>query len=347
MQGIEQRPAVVLPVGTSDLTCHPLEDFEATHEWVELGQLPVKSNADGFWHCMRQWTHERHWNRTIWKITMEQQAFSETQRTRKSKSDCGGAAAHAEDGSNGTSVPSMPEIFVGPPPEGHRWSSCRVLHRKTPAPVGGGIDGSRPSHTAVEWTTQYVSDEDDRHTAVFGLAIPESARIGGNLRALTYWPFQYPKVRALSLSFEPNDEKDSEDAKAGRNGLLRYRVIPLSDKLCSFGRDFEATRVHASKSALRVLNACRKRAERYDPAIGDSSYVKRIVHDTVVDEELYRMRYDQLKVKYGTFWAANWPEVTDPVKVGIVWKFSCVRLPEFIVRYLTFALLCRSTAVCL
>jgi hypothetical protein len=188
--------------------------------------------------------------------------------------------------------------------------------------VGGNIDGSRPSHTAVEWTTQYVSNEDDRHTAVFGLDTPESARAGDNLRALTYWPFRYHKVRALSLTFEPNYEKDSEDAKASRSGLLRYRVIPLSNKLCSFGRDFEATKVHASKSALRVLNDWRKRAECYDPAIGDSSYVKRVVHDMVVDEELYRMRYDELKVKYGTFWVANWPEVTDPVKAGMVRKFS-------------------------
>jgi hypothetical protein len=68
MQGIEQRPTVVLPVGTSDLTRHPLEDFEATHEWVELGQIPVKSDADGFWHCMRQWKHERHWIERFGKL---------------------------------------------------------------------------------------------------------------------------------------------------------------------------------------------------------------------------------------------------------------------------------------
>jgi hypothetical protein len=314
MQDGQESTGLTLPVGASDLTCHPLDDFDAIDNWVELAQLSVKSNADGFWHCMRQWTHERHWNRTIWKISLRQQLFSELPPVGRLDAS---TAEEPVSEDKYPQLPFLPDVFVGPPSAQYRWTGLRELHRKTPAPIGGGSEGLCPSHTAFEWTTQYVSQKDGRHTAIFGLVIPEAARADSNLRALTYWPFQYAKVRALSLTFEPNEQNNADEIQGGESGVLRYRVLPLSAELCTSGRDFEATRLHASKSALRVLNECRKRAERYDPILGNSVYVKRVVHDSLVAEDQYRAHYDRLKAKYGTFWASNWPEVTDPVKVGL------------------------------
>jgi SAM-dependent methyltransferase len=72
--------------------------------------------------------------------------------------------------------------------------------------------------------------------------------------------------------------------------------------------------VHAEKSAVRLLHECRKRAERYDASLGNTSYVKRVVHDVHVPEAMYRDNVARLKEKYGVYWAANWPEVTDSVK---------------------------------
>jgi Predicted AdoMet-dependent methyltransferase len=126
-------------------------------------------------------------------------------------------------------------------------------------------------------------------------------------------PFQYAKVKASKLTFERVAEGDSAQPD-GVSGVIRYSVLPLSSNVCHGNRDFEATRVHAEKSAVRLLHECRKRAERYDAKLGNSTYVKRVVHDVFVPEEMYRDNVARLKAKYGVYWAANWPEVTDSVK---------------------------------
>lgn len=305
-----------LPSGTSSLTAYPWDNFEAISGWTELAHVEVAADADGFWHCIEQWTHERHWNRSIWKIELISQAM----------------VSHASMplDHDHTICPSIPldstlkssslENFLRPPPAKMRWIGLRELYRKSAAPVGGGEDGNGPSHTVYEWTTQYAWENQRKHVAVFGLCIPETARRDGNSRAMTYWPFQYPKVRAFSISFEPDESKiaNSETGSHEKSsGVLRYCVLPLSQDICP-NISFEDTRAHASKSAVRLLSQCRKRAEKYDPSHGTSLYVKRVNHDKFVAEEHYRKHYDRLKENYGLYWAANWPECTDPVKVRYI-----------------------------
>lgn len=303
-----------LPSGTSDLTARPWDGFETMPGWVELAQVSVIADPAGFWHCMQQWTHERHWNRTIWKMKVVSTGLmSDSVTGSELKIDSVGLSTN----SDCDSVNESTEEFAGPPPAGYRWIGIRDLYRKSPAPVGGGHDGKSPSYVVSEWTAQYVEKSTQKHVAVFGLCIPDNARSSDNPRALTYWPFQYPKVRALAVSYEaqtPDCEMKASDSTIGRPGILRYRVLPLPQNLCS-GRSFEATRVHAANSALRLLTQCRKRAERFDSSSGTSTYRKRVEHDSFVEEERYRYHYDRLKERYGLYWAANWPESTDPVKV--------------------------------
>jgi Predicted AdoMet-dependent methyltransferase len=289
---------VALPDGTSDLTATPWDDLGGSENWVDLADLRVATCAGAFWHCIDAWTYDLHFNKTIWRIDQLAEAYL------------------AEDGSKLTATALGPQTTVSkrprnnaPPDPGRRWIALRELMRKTPAPVGGGADGRDLSYSALEWTAQYVSSATGRHTAVFALVVPEVALADGNARALTMWPFQYPKTRAVTVSYEPNG---GDSGEAG--GTLRYSVLPLDVGEAAAGRDYEAMKVWAAKSARNFLNAARKRCDRWDPVAGVSTYEKRVVHDRFVDEALYRSHLHRMKQKYGLHWAKNWPEVTDPVK---------------------------------
>lgn len=331
-----ERPC--LPCGTSDLTASPYDDLDACEDWVELAEVSVKSGPEGFWHCVEQWTYDIHWNRTIWKMDV---VHAETVPSGISSDDAGDpreegatlAKARHIDSAEPTEKHDIGRP-CGVPNRGSRRVVLRKLYRKTPSPIGGGANATEPSHEADEWTLQYVSNRTGRHVCIFGFAVPDKVCQNGNPKGLRYWPFQYPKVRALAVTYEPGSPSvadntdnagDTGDAGDAGNaddprglGTLRYHVIPLSADVCSTGRDFESTRVHASKSAMRLLKECRKRAERYDPIEMSTTYTKRVVHDVHVDEAQYRLHYDRLKKDYGTHWAANWPEVTDPTKVSIL-----------------------------
>jgi hypothetical protein len=269
-------PLTSLPDGTSDLTAAPWDDFDAL-PFVDLAELPVSTGGGAFWDCVSAWTYDRHFNKCIWRVDLLADAFVASDGSALSGAgwDTGGRAAPR---------PALARTRgCLPPPDATRWIALRELQRKTPAPVGGGADRRGPSLSAHEWTAQYVSPASGRHTAVFGLVVPTTALENGNPRALTMWPFQYPKVRALAVSFEPTARKEgavAADASAG--GVLRYSVLPLETGPPAAGRDFEAVKVWAGRTALKFLNVVRKRCERFDPVAGRSTYVKRVVHDRCV-----------------------------------------------------------------
>lgn len=290
---------VGLPPGSSGLTAAPNDDFDDESAWVELYSVETTADAAGFWYVMSLYTRSQHWNRTIFEMTVVDEE----------------------------TVPGdSPHTGRGPPPASARYSALRRLCRKAPAPVGGGIDGSAPTHEAQEWTTQYVRTSDEaghehqKHIAVFGLVVPESVRDDRR-----YFPYQYPRVRCyryiyeeLSESAEGNltvgsaDESEAGKASKRRRGILKYSVIPLGDG-ANATRDYATVRKFAVKSAEVMVTHLRKRAERYDTDLGESTYVKRVVHDRLVSERAYRRHYDRMKLRY-SFWVEQWTECTDPVK---------------------------------
>lgn len=290
---------IQLPPGSSDLTAKPTDDFDGEKGWIELGSQPTKATAAGFWYVIRSFTRERHWNKTIFDVALTAEELVEYSEYLE-------GASHDPD-------ERCKEGSYGPyaPKPGFRLNAMRTLSRKTPAPIGGGPDGSELTYKAEEWTAQYtrtilVNGRDTKHlhTAVFGLAVPENVCGPENPLGKRYWPFQYPKVRCYRFSYEKTDD--------GEGGLLRYAVIPLGeDATCS--RTFETMKKHSVNSAKKMLSVVRKRAETYDPNTGDSTYIKRVKHDNLLTEVEYRSRYDIMKLKY-SFWVEQWTECTDPVK---------------------------------
>lgn len=298
---MKQVGGLKLPQGSSGLTARPTDDFGSDERWIELGVQPTKATAAAFWYVMHSFTRDQHWNRTIFDVTVtaeEQVALPGSIQAKASKAS--GVNSRLDD--------------HGPyaPKPGCRLNALRVLSRKTPAPVGGGEDGTGLTYKAEEWTAQFVTEFDETgggytqlHVAVFGLVIPECVSTTENRRALRYWPFQYPKVSCYRFTYE-----GAADGETG--GVLRYGVIPLGEDPES-PRTFETLKKHSAKSAEKMLSVLRKRAEWYDPVLGGSGYVKRVEHDNLLSELEYRNRYDVMKVKY-SYWVEKWTECTDPVK---------------------------------
>lgn len=227
---------------------------------------------------MLAWTRTRHWNRTIWRIEVEEE--------------------FAQKNDNGSS--------------GAKYMAMRRLWRKTPAPVGGGEDGRGECMNAREWTVHWIKD--GVHYAVFGLVIPKGAMVDGNERAMRYWPFQYPKVRCYRVSWEG---VRGEGGRV-EGGLLKYGVVALEGEGVGEGDGFGGdergvVRVHAEKAAGKILKGVRKWAERYDPKEGKTTYKKRVLHDCLVGEVGYRKWYGRLKTKYG-YWVQKWPDASNEVK---------------------------------
>lgn len=276
--------SLALPEGASRLTARPTDLLDEQSGWIELGSQTTTATAEAFWHVIRVFTREQHWNRTIYSVTV-------TAEEKVSASE---------------GVQSDRTYVRYAPKPGERLHVLRTLSRKTPAPIGGGEDGKGLTYSAEEWASQFVTEGvggTALHVAAFGLVIPGVVRGPDNPRALRYWPFQYPKVRCYRFTYEEHEQGQ---------GLLRYAVIPLGEDAHS-PREFETLKRHSAKSAQKMLTVLRKRAEWYDPARGGSAYVKRVVHDNLLTEAEYRAKYDMMKVKYN-FWVDRWTECTDPVK---------------------------------
>lgn len=286
MAGSRRAARLELPAGSSDLTADPNEDLWAL-PWVQLCvERTACPGPAGFWHTMAAWTRTHHWNRTIWKVEVLDEF----------------AAGGEEVVWDGRKDGHRGQLKRGGGAESGRYMALRRLSRKTPAPVGGGADGKGESMDALEWTVHCVRE--GVHTAVFGLVVPEGAREEGNMRAMRYWPFQYPKVKCYRVTYE----KDS----SGTGGFLKYSVVPLAEDVDD-SRDYEATKAHAEKAASKILKSVRKWSERYDPKAGKTSYQKRVVHDRLVSERDYRRWYNLLKTKYRN-WVQKWPESSNEVK---------------------------------
>lgn len=276
-----------LPPGSSDLTAHPTDPLDRHEGWVNLGCMPTTVTPAAFWYVIRSFTRDQHWNRTIFDITLTAEEFV----------PLNGEHAISDDAENS-------EQNRWAPKRGWRYNAIRTLSRKTPAPIGGGDDGSQLTYKAKEWTAQFVSVDEgvEKHHAVFGLVVPQCVRTPGNERALRYWPFQYPKVRCYRFTYEKGTE----------GPMLTYSVVPLGDDARN-PRDFETLKRHSAKTAEKLLSVLRKRADSYDPQLGGSKYIKRVAHDNLLTELEYRQRYDVMKIKYN-FWVERWTECTDPVK---------------------------------
>ena len=263
-----------LPPGSSDITTNPNCDFSSL-SWTELGSESTKFNeASGFWHTMVCWTRERHWNRTIWRIEVENEFAT-------------------EDGSGQA-----------------KYMCLRRIWRKTASPIGGGVDGKEECFDGWEWTVHWI--ENGVHNAVFGLVFPENAvEEGRSVKGSRYWPFQYPKVRCYRVSWEKTEEggllkyavvdlkKEHKD-----NGMINGVLVKSKEEM---EEEQRIVRMHAEKFAARILKGVRKWSERYDPKEGKSLYKKRVVHDCLVEEGRYRKWYGKLKAKYG-YWTQKWTE---------------------------------------
>ncbi len=300
--GVTNVSQVSIPPCSSNLTAMPDDDFEAEPNWLELHTEETSGDEKGFWHVMDSYTRTLHWNRQIFDISIESEALTPTYSP-----DSG-------------SESSQPPLFSSIPPPGMRYTAVREIVRKTPSPIGGGLSGTDPSYVAHEWTTQYIARKTEvrpeRHTAVFGLIIPEAAAGKDNPRAMTYWPFHYPKARCYKYTWEALPDAENDEGTSGKY-LLRFAIVPLGDEKTSetASRRFDVIRKHAKKAAAKQLIQVRKRAERFDTVRGVSTYVKRVIHDVLVPERLYRSHYNRLKVRYA-YWVGIWAEseVTDPVK---------------------------------
>lgn len=281
-----------LPHGSSDLTASPTQDFSDENEWIQLASMQTTCGPDAFWFAINIFTRKHHWNKTIFQIDILDEESFPISTTHLHQQTSHGAFA---------------------PKPGQRYNALRKLYRKTPAPIGGD-DGKSPTYSAREWTSQYV--DETRHTAVFGLVIPSNVQTEQNKRALRYWPFQYPKVKCYRFTYEAIADAVGDvaanDSQPVKRGLLKYAVIPLGEDPGSL-RNFDTLVKHSAKAAHKMLTQVRKRAEHFDPQLGDTTYVKRVVHDNLITEQQYRKHYDVMKVKYN-FWVEQWTECTDPVK---------------------------------
>lgn len=278
-QDVAPFGSLQLPPDTSSLTATPTEDLTQL-PWTTLHTLPTTASAAAFWHTISDFTTTQHWNRTIYQttVTTEELVNLSTFETK-----------------------SPPELIPRSFP--YRYNAVRHLARKTPAPVG---PDDRPCYDAHEWTSQYVVPP-FQHIAVFALCVPNLVT-KHSPRALRYWPFQYPKVRAYRFVYNILPEVASDGALAE----LRYDVVPLGDEACN-ARQFEQLKIHSVNGAKKMLTVLRKRMVSYNPETGLSTYVKRVHHDNLISELEYRRRYDAMKLKY-SFWVAQWTEVTDPTK---------------------------------
>lgn len=285
-----------LPPASSTLTASPNDDFEKMEGWIELHMEPTSGGSSAFWYVMGQFTRTLHWNRTIFEVNMHAEALQPYDST--------------------TEVPQigeyvLPTVDAPAPPRNARYLALRELLRKMASPIGGGPDGTESSYACHEWTTQYIVpfETGERHVAVFGLVLPACIIGDDNPRGMTYWPFHYPKARCYRYSWEP--------ATDGVSGKLRFAVLPLGDDVPTRPGTRPMTDVlqHARRSTAKQLVQVRKRIEHFDPVRNISTYVKRVVHDTLVPEKLYRLHYARLKKRY-SHWVKTWSatEVTDPVK---------------------------------
>lgn len=94
--------------------------------------------------------------------------------------------------------------------------------------------------------------------------------------------------------------------------MLRYSVVPLQVRS---SRSPEEALQFARRAGQKHLVQVSKRMSKYDVNLGRSLYVKRVVHDALVDEAHYRVHYNRLRERY-SHWVDSWSdtEVTDPVK---------------------------------
>ncbi len=279
-------PSVSLPTGSSTLTANPLDDLDAL-EWVELASEPSAAHPDAFWHTMGQFTRELHWNKSFFDISVTSEAL------------------HSLADETTTDVcEKMPCVGAAKPPNGYRYVALRSLSRKIPSPIGGGVDGTEKSYVCDEWTVQYTVDR--VHTAIFGLVVPDKILGPDNPRGMTYWPFHYPKSRAYRYTYA--------------DGVLQYSVVPLR---VAQRRPVSSMVKHIHGAALKNLVQVRKRMAKFDPVRGVSTYVKRVHHDALMPEHVYRRHYNRIREKY-SYWVGVWneTEVTDPVKY--VFEEMCI-----------------------
>lgn len=283
---------------TATLTAWATDDLNA-EQWVTLYEEKTNQSPSAFWYVMQLITAEQHWNRSIFSM------------------DLISAESVSLDTNLATNI--SPSAVAIPPPPGMRVHMLRRLSRKTPAPIGGLEKTGGRAYNADEWAALWSIG--NSHNACFGLCIPTSLVTSDNPRALRYWPFQYPKVRCYRFVYEyltgiekkgnvPETAMSQPDHESA--AVLRYEVVPLGDEAKS-PRHFETLIRHARPSAIKMITHVRKRMVHYDPNLGGSTYVKRVAHDNLLTEDMFRTRYDTMKLKYG-YWVNQWTECTDPVK---------------------------------
>lgn len=272
---VQVKETVKLPPNASSLTAHPSEDLSKA-TWCTLHSIPVTEPSSAFWHTIHSFTHIDHWNRTLYALDLVSELYTPSPDLSAHK--------HEERLTHGS-----------------RYTALRNFRRKTPSPIGD----TTPCYTATEWTSQFIQhDTENRHThhvAIFSFIIPESVVTPDNPRALRYWPFQYPKVRAYRFTYIQTSNETSQ---------ISYDVLPLHNHHPS---EYPALLRHSRPGATKILTTLRKRMRSYDPLTGLSTYEKRVFHDRLVSEADYRDRYDSMKQKY-SFWVKQWNECTDPQK---------------------------------
>lgn len=263
------------PENASTLTASPYDDPES-FAWVELATEhvpPDASSAAAFWYVMEQYTRTLHWNRQFFDVSV----ISESDPSQRA-------------------VP------------GGKYVALRELIRKTPAPIGGGPDGAAPSFVCHEWTMQYTRTG-GVCVCVFSLVIPATIIKPDNPFGMTYWPYFYPKMRAVRYTYDATTAN------------LAYSVVPLGSRQGEMkdireSRPLSEVLKYAAKSALKELVTVRKRMRNYDPVRCISTYVKRVEHDVLVEEKHFRAHYNRLRDRYARDWVDSWhdTEVTDPIK---------------------------------
>lgn len=164
------------PPATSSLASWATDDFSSA-DWVPLHSERTTHSAAAFWHVMKTFTDDRHWNRTIFSLSPQTHELVPLTSTSLAPSD----TTPDVDTNTPYKDPS------GPSP-GFRYNALRLLARKSPSPIGGSENDPRCFH-AHEWTAQWTDDDSEKHIAVFGLCIPSAVVTEDNPRARSYWPF--------------------------------------------------------------------------------------------------------------------------------------------------------------